>query len=408
MQPIISLAKIASVGLLSATAAGVGVLTWAAITTQGDEPTDPAPQAEAQTSNTPTPPPFSPTQTPPPGSRFTADQAIVYATRFSDAEDVSQVEATLMTYAEAREFTKNSTIFPNEPDPDSPTWLLAFTGRFHTWMLRDLSATGSPTAAPLCTIEYIYLVEDPLAPVGSAVRADSCTEPDTIPREVAIFNAVRYASSTLTYETPPLVSAELMAAPDALPLVDERFSLIQPAYSFPPADDVWVVAFAGSFKWHALSLLELSTERGPGHPTPSPPPPTPASTRAPATTHALIPPSFPAPTTTPTPTPTGSACAEIVIIITAEGDPVLGWYYPRDDCTSQEPEAQPPITEPTPPHFAVTTLTPTPSLIPPSTEHDFPIPTNTFTPLPSLTSPFPIDPSPTPTVTPLVDPAPTP
>ena len=149
MQPIISLAtiaKIASVALLGATAAGVGVLTWATITTQGDEQTEPAAQADVQTSNTPTPS-VRPTQTPPTGSRFTADQAIVYAAQFSDAENVSDVEATLMTYEEARAFTKNSTIFPNEPDPDSPTWLIAFSGRFDSWMLGDFSRDALP--APL-------------------------------------------------------------------------------------------------------------------------------------------------------------------------------------------------------------------------------------------------------------------
>ena len=387
MQPIISLAaiaKIASVTLLGATAAGVGVFTWAAITTQGDEQAQPTtvPQ-QAQAHDTPSPV-SSPLQSPPPGSRFTADQAIVYATNFSDAEDVSHVEATLMTYAEARELTKTSTIFPNEPDPDSPTWLIAFTGRFYTYLLNDLISTGSPTAPALCTTEYIYLVEDPLAPVGSATRADSCAEHDTISREVAIFNAVRFAGSALAYETPPFVSAELMAAPDALPLVDERFPLLQPAYSFPPGDQLWVVTFTGFFKPHATGLLDLSVSETPGRPTPTP---TPAPTQT--TTPIHVPTHFPsqiptpAPTTTPTPTPASPNCAEIVIMIAAKGEPLLGWYFPRVDCT-------PPAT---PPRLPITTLTPTPL----STEHDSPVPTSTSSP---LTYDPPLIPNPTPTPVP--------
>ena len=358
MHPIISLAAIArfaSVALLGATAAGVSVLTWATVTTQGDEPTEPAPQAEARTSDTPTPPPVSPT---PPtsaslNSRFTADQAIVYATHFSDAEDLSHVEATLMTYAEAREFTNNSTIFPKEPDSDSPTWLIAFTGRFYTAWLGDFNATGSPAAPALCTTEYIYLVEDPLVPIRSAVRADSCTDHHTIAREVAIFNAARIASDSLAYGIPISVSAEFMTVWEAAERSDELARSLVTADIIPDLN-VWFVTFIVDF----APGLSIS--------------PTPFTTL------------------TPSPTPSTPVCTEVVVILKARsGDRMIAASHALSSCSPQA----------TPPPFPVTTLTPTPSLMPPSTEHDSPIPTPTVSPPPYDP---PLIPSPTPTPTPTI------
>lgn len=321
MLPI-SLAKLVSIVFLAIVAAGIGILVWAAITTEGEEVTPtpsplptPAPTDTESPAATPSPQPEAP-QSAVSGSRFTRDQAIAYTALFSQAENATRVEAELMTYAEAREATQTTTVIPGEPPDDAPTWLVSFTGRFFSAILGDFNATASPAGDPPCTTERIYLVEEPLSPVSSAVRDDTCDDPETIPREAAIFYASRYVRWRTVDTIPENITADLLPITEAAERHEDLRRML-PTWDFAPAE-VWYVTLTGVFRGETGPLPE-----GPDLHSPPPQPRT---------------------------------CTEIAVVIHPRTDDVVtAAANPSDTCAA-------PDTTPTPAP-SPTTPVPTPSLL---------------------------------------------
>lgn len=310
-------ARAGSIAIVSAAIIGIGVLVWAFVSVGGTDdtpavanPPDPSTSLHLDVSPAPT------SQASPAADReivgtsyLTANQAIVYATHFSEAENLSAVEATLMTYAEARELTGTSTVIPGEPPGDSPTWLIAFTGRFFTASLGDFEQTIPPPGDPPCTIEYIYLIEEPLTPVRSAVRSDGCQISGPISRETAIARAARVGKVGLRYQVPQSASAELVTAGEVYALLAERWPLFDGVTAL--TNPSWLVHITGfTVPRHTVGDSGSTSDEEP----------TPKATLQPA------------PTTISYPAPYPTACAEMLVILTADGDSVIVRHDASDAC----------------------------------------------------------------------------
>lgn len=285
-------------------------------------------------------------------SSITADQAIVYAAYFSWVENLSHVDATLMTYAEARALTGNSTIIPGEPPGDTPVWLIAFTGRFFHVSARNYDHTTPPLGEPPCTTEYFYAVA--LNPIQGAVRADTCNQPDVMSHEVALFSAAKYTGDAVRYTVPSAVSAELLDASVAVERNPELGETLA-AVDFIPGMRVWYVEITGLYK---IDLSGASAQTlGQGGPTITP----------------VVP-----------------ACIQITVVLTEFGDHLLtsrGFGTGCEGAAAVTTAAPDPARTPLPASTASPVAVPLPTPNPTGRPSDAPIATPTEAPI--TTSPTP-------------------
>ena len=243
-------AKAASIGVVAATLIAIGVVTWGVVASEGPDGSDQEALVPSPGSSSPRAAPVAgPVTLDAAGSDFTADHAIMYVVSASEAIQPNSVSAVLTTYEEARELTNASTIFPSEPDPDDPTWLVTITGHFSTFLLGDLEPSNAPPTPPPCTTEYIYFLADQPGPVRSAVRPATCEQQNPIPREVALFIASNGLEPDFAH--PLVIDAQFVTFSDTTGMHPELQELL--ANGVYSADlPVWLVSFAGLARTSSL------------------------------------------------------------------------------------------------------------------------------------------------------------